>query len=174
MEQTATDFSAIFARTLFVIGNRPVSLGEALGMAGALLAALLLLWIVLAVRAGNRRAGELAAAAERAREAEARMAELVASQNELTGRMAAMSEHLGARQGEMMRLVSERLEAVTGRVSQSLVDTTKSTQESLSKLQERLAVIDTAQNNITALTGQVVQLQNILANKQTRGAFGEA
>ncbi len=102
------------------------------------------------------------------------MAELVASQNELTGRMAAMSEHLGARQGEMMRLVSERLEAVTGRVSQSLVDTTKSTQESLSKLQERLAVIDTAQNNITALTGQVVQLQNILANKQTRGAFGEA
>ncbi len=53
MEQTATDFSAIFARTLFVIGNRPVSLGEALGMAGALLAALLLLWIVLAVGRGT-------------------------------------------------------------------------------------------------------------------------
>jgi DNA recombination protein RmuC len=125
-------------------------------------------------RAGQRRAAELAEATERAREAEARMAELVATQNELAGRMAAMSEHLGARQTDMMRLVGERLEAVTGRVGQSLADTTKSTQESLAKLQERLAVIDTAQNNITALTGQVVQLQNILANKQTRGAFGEA
>jgi DNA recombination protein RmuC len=174
METTAIDFPALFGQSLFVIGNRAVSLGEALAIGGAVLAALLLLWIVLAWRSGIRRSAEIAAAAERAREAEARMAELVASQNELTGRMAAMSEHLGARQGEMMRLVSERLESVTGRVSQSLVDTTKSTQESLAKLQERLAVIDTAQNNITALTGQVVQLQNILANKQTRGAFGEA
>ncbi len=40
-------------------------------------------------------------------------------------------------------------------------------------MQERLAVIDTAQNNITSLAGQVVELQNILSNKQTRGAFGE-
>jgi DNA recombination protein RmuC len=174
MEQTGFDFSTLFAQTLFVIGNRQVSLGEALALCGMVLLAFLLLWLVLAWRAGTRRAAEMAAAAGRARDAEARMAELVASQNELTGRMAAMSEHLGARQGEMMRIVSERLEAVTGRVSQSLVDTTRSTQESLAKLQERLAVIDSAQNNITALTGQVVQLQNILANKQTRGAFGEA
>ncbi len=60
MEQTVTDLSAIFTQTLFVIGNRPVSLGEALGLAGALLLALLLLWIILAVRAGqpaSRRTG---------------------------------------------------------------------------------------------------------------------
>jgi DNA recombination protein RmuC len=130
--------------------------------------------LFLAWRGGQRRAAERAAAAERAREAEARMAELVASQNELTGRMAALSENLGARQTDMVRLVSERLESVSGRVGQSLADTTRSTQEGLARLQERLAVIDSAQNNITALTGQVVQLQNILANKQTRGAFGEA
>lgn len=174
MESTAIDLSALFAQTLFLIGNRAVSVGEAAALCAGLLALLALVRLAVAWRAGQSRAGELAAAAERAREGEARMAELVASQNEITGRMAAMSEHLGARQTDLMRLVSERLEAVTGRVGQSLADTAKSTQESLAKLQERLAVIDSAQNNITALTGQVVQLQNILANKQTRGAFGEA
>jgi DNA recombination protein RmuC len=44
----------------------------------------------------------------------------------------------------------------------------------LAKLQERLAVIDTAQTNIQSLAGQVVQLQAILSNKQTRGAFGQS
>ncbi|TIU43158.1 MAG: DNA recombination protein RmuC, partial [Mesorhizobium sp.] len=48
------------------------------------------------------------------------------------------------------------------------------THESLAKLQERLAVIDTAQGNIQSLAGQVVQLQAILSNKQTRGAFGQS
>ncbi len=169
-----SDLAALLGQTLFRLGNRPVALGEALALAGAGLLALLLVWTVLAWRAGRRRAGELAAAGERAREAEARMAELLASQNALTGRMAAMAEHLGARQGDMVRLINDRLEAVTGRVGQSLAETTKSTQESLSRLQERLAVIDSAQSNITALSGQVTQLQNILSNKQTRGAFGEA
>src|SRR5690606_23954961 len=48
------------------------------------------------------------------------------------------------------------------------------THDNLAKLQERLAVIDTAQNNIQSLAGQVVQLQHILSNKQTRGAFGQS
>ncbi len=103
-----------------------------------------------------------------------RMAELVANQNELTGRLAAMNENLAGRQQDLARAVNERLESMTGRIGQSITDTTKNTQESLAKLQERLAVIDTAQTNITALSSQVVELQHILNNKQTRGAFGEA
>ena len=63
---------------------------------------------------------------------------------------------------------------MTGRLGQTMTEQTKSTHESLAKLQERLAVIDTAQNNIQSLAGQVVQLQAILSNKQTRGAFGQA
>ena len=47
------------------------------------------------------------------------------------------------------------------------------TNESLAKLQERLAVIDRAQTNITQLSQDVVGLQSILANKQTRGAYGQ-
>jgi DNA recombination protein RmuC len=55
-----------------------------------------------------------------------------------------------------------------------MTETTRGTHENLAKLNERLAVIDTAQQNITALSSQVVELQQILANKQTRGAFGQA
>jgi DNA recombination protein RmuC len=43
----------------------------------------------------------------------------------------------------------------------------------LQKLHERLAVIDTAQKNITALATEVTSLQGVLANKQSRGAFGQ-
>lgn len=59
------------------------------------------------------------------------------------------------------------------RLNHSVSESSKGTQESLTKLQERLAVIDRAQTNITQLSGQVVELQQILANKQTRGAFGQ-
>jgi DNA recombination protein RmuC len=174
MQLPQADIAAFLDSTAFALGNRPVSYGMVLLAAGAFLLVMLLLRIWLALRAGQRRAAEAAAAAERAHEAEARMAELIATQNALAGRMQTMSEIFASRQGDMMRIVDERLANMTGRLGQSLTETTKSTQESLAKLQERLAVIDTAQNNIQSLTGQVVQLQNILANKQTRGAFGEA
>src|SRR5690606_18239799 len=70
--------------------------------------------------------------------------------------------------------IGERLDGMTSRLGHSITEQTKSTHENLAKLQERLAVIDTAQSNIQSLAGQVVQLQQILSNKQTRGAFGPA
>ena len=174
MQQTAFSLEHVLAEPMFRIGNRDITLGMVLIAMALVVIAFLLVRIVAAYRNGQRLAGEKAAAAERAREAEMRMAELVASQNELTGRMQTLSEIFSTRQGDMMRLVDERLSNMSGKLGESITQTTKSTHESLAKLQERLAVIDSAQNNITALTGQVVELQNILANKQTRGAFGEA
>jgi DNA recombination protein RmuC len=174
MQNEVSQFSPLFGQILFTFGNRPISLGEVLAAASAFLAVLLAFWLVLSWRNGQQRAAELATASERAREAETRMAELVASQNELTGRMRTLSEVFSNRQSDMMRLVNDRLESMTGRIGQSITETTKSTHQSLAQLQERLAVIDTAQTNITSLAGQVVELQNILSNKQTRGAFGEA
>ena len=113
-------------------------------------------------------------AEERARDGEMRMAELVAAQNELSGHLAAMQQNITISQSAFSTQLDERLAAVTGRVSRSLSETTKTTQESLTKLQERLAVIDSAQNNIQNLAQDVVGLQNILQNKQTRGAFGQS
>lgn len=115
-----------------------------------------------------------AVAEERARDAEMRMAELVATQNELTGHLSALQQNSATSQAAFSKQLDERLAAVTGRVSQSLTDTTKTTQESLTRLQERLAVIDSAQSNIQTLAQDVVGLQNILQNKQTRGAFGQS
>lgn len=47
------------------------------------------------------------------------------------------------------------------------------TLESLQKLNERLAVIDHAQKNITDLAANMSSLHSVLANKQQRGAFGQ-
>jgi DNA recombination protein RmuC len=58
-------------------------------------------------------------------------------------------------------------------VNQQLQATTKNTTDHLQQLHARLAVIDNAQKNITELATQVNSLQAVLANKQSRGAFGQ-
>lgn len=100
------------------------------------------------------------------------------------GRMAQMSdmqqttqERLAQRFQEQERALGKKLEeqlqALALRVGQTLEKTGERQHETMTDLQRRLAVIDAAQKNITELSSQVVGLQDILANKQTRGAFGE-
>jgi DNA recombination protein RmuC len=86
----------------------------------------------------------------------------ITAQAELKGRM---------EQGQTT--VNERFEALTKRLGDGLVQQTEKTGVTLKQLHERLAVIDTAQKNITGLSEQMVGLQDILSNKQARGAFGE-
>jgi DNA recombination protein RmuC len=74
----------------------------------------------------------------------------------------------------MARAVSERLDSVTHRVGQSMEQTTRNTMDSLRVLHERLGIIDNAHKNLTDLTTQVTTLRDVLANKQSRGAFGQA
>ena len=62
---------------------------------------------------------------------------------------------------------------MTHRIGQSMQVSTQSTMENLTKLHERLAVIDNAQKNLTDLSSQVTSLRQVLANKQARGAFGQ-
>ena len=69
--------------------------------------------------------------------------------------------------------IEERLGNIGSSIGNSLNQQTQSTQKSLTKMHERLAVIDRAQENIHSLSNQVNDLQNILSNKQLRGAFGE-
>ncbi len=163
-----------FARLGQTVLSRADALAIFIGL--LVLAALLMLFAIW--RGTRRRQSQdqtlRAIAEERAREAEARMAELVATQNELSGHLTAMQQNATSTQAAFSKQLDERLAAVSGRVSQSLTQTTKTTQESLAKLQERLAVIDTAQSNIQTLAQDVVGLQAILQNKQTRGAFGQS
>jgi DNA recombination protein RmuC len=105
--------------------------------------------------------------------AEKRMAELARLQVETSARLSEMRDMLAGRQAELHRAVNERLDSVTHHLSQSLTATRQHTADNLAKLNERLAVIDGAQKNITALAAQVTSLQSVLSNKQSRGAFGQ-
>ena len=166
--------SAILSAPVAQLGATTITLGHLLIVAGAILFLSFVGLLAALWRLGRARAVAAAEAAERAREAEMRMAEIRQSQAEMQGRMGAMAEVFGSRQAELTKALGERLDGMTSRLGQSITEQTKSTHENLAKLQERLAVIDTAQNNIQSLAGQVVQLQQILSNKQTRGAFGQS
>ena len=152
---------------IVTIGGRSVSLGEAIALAAAVVAVPAILALVVAWR---RAAGR----AERGRVFEGHVAELVRTQTEMKGRMQTMAEVFGSRQSELMRGLSERMDGLGHKLGQSMLETTRNTHENLSRLAERLAVIDKAQQTITSLSTEVVELQKVLSNKQTRGAFGEA
>ena len=92
---------------------------------------------------------------------------------QIHGRIDAMGSWLQNAHGQLQQTVNERLDAVSQNLGVSLQTTTKQTVENLQKLNERLAVIDSAQKNITELASQVNSLQGILSNKQSRGAFGQ-
>jgi DNA recombination protein RmuC len=80
-------------------------------------------------------------------------------------------------QGQFQEMVNQRLDAVTARLGETLTTSGNTTAEHLQNLHARLAVIDSAQKNIADLASQVTthvgSLNSILANKQTRGAFGQ-
>ena len=85
-----------------------------------------------------------------------------------------MAQLLAGRQVDLARSVNERLDAVTHRVGQSMEQSTRHTMDSLRVLHERLGIIDNAHRDLSELTTQVSTLRDVLANKQSRGAFGQA
>ena len=94
-------------------------------------------------------------------------------QQQLAGGLTHVSESQAAQQSNMIKLMEARLAAVQEQMSLNLNSSAKNTAKSLGELQQRLVTIDKAQDNIQKLSGDVLSLQDILSNKQTRGAFGE-
>ena len=82
-------------------------------------------------------------------------------------------QSLEARLATVQLQMQQQLAQMQERTNQTLHGASQRTTTSLTQLQERLAAIDRAQDNITKLSGDVLSLQDILSNKQTRGAFGE-
>ena len=106
------------------------------------------------------------------------------AQTELAGRLSMMNENNIRQQNQlataineqklsMLKMVDEKLLEVTKNVGQGLQQSTEKTNQTLHDLRERLAKIDVAQQKISTLSEQVVSLQEVLTNKQARGAFGE-
>jgi DNA recombination protein RmuC len=67
----------------------------------------------------------------------------------------------------------EQEQALAKVVTERLDRTEKATGQIVTDLRERLVRIDEAQKKIGELSTQVVSLQEVLSNKQARGAFGE-
>ena len=158
---------------LFIVSGQPITPLHLLAGAAAVLVLLLLIVAVALARMGRARRDEQDEAADRQHDLDAKMAALARSSAELTGRMQTIAEVFGTRQADLARLVSERLDAVGHRVGQGIESSAKTTGENLTKLNERLAVIDAAQGRLSDLTQEVLGLKDILANKQARGAFGQ-
>ncbi len=150
--------------------NDPLTLIAIAGSAFALILVILLIMVV-------KRAGQ-----------STQMAQIVASQmggvtqrvqmlsdgqQQLFGGLTSVTEAQAQSQANMLKLMEQRLQNVTEMMNRNLTTSAKTTAASLGELQQRLKTIDKAQENITKLSGDVLSLQDILSNKQTRGAFGE-
>jgi DNA recombination protein RmuC len=155
-----------FDTPVVVIGHHAFTVFE-IALAAALLGLLLLVLAVVFAWRGSRTRGSDALEAQRRREElELRLAELSGSLQTFAAQAQGNTVHL-------QRTLDERLDAMGQRVGHGLTQQTERTAISLGQLNERLAVIDAAQNNITSLSTEMVSLKNILSNKQTRGAFGQ-
>ena len=116
MDELTTMLSEPIAR----LGATAITLGQALAFAAFLFVALFVALAVSLWRSGRARAAAAAEAAGYAREAEARMAAIVQAQAEMQGRLGAVAEVFGARQAELNQSIGQRLDAMTGRLGQTI------------------------------------------------------
>ncbi len=91
----------------------------------------------------------------------------------MEARLARVQQEMQDRLAENAMRSARAMADMQDGMKESLHGASKQTTTSLTQLQERLAAIDKAQDNITQLSGNVLTLQELLSNKQARGAFGE-
>lgn len=183
---------------MITIGTQTYSLDDPAVIAAMIGAAVVLLIVVLlivAVRAAGRSARLAEPLAQHIGTLGQQVQQLAMGQEQLRGGLQHVSDTQANAQVQVVQTVEARLSDVQQNLNDRLADnamrsnraltemqermketlhgTSKQTATSLTQLQERLATIDKAQDNITKLSGDVLSLQDILSNKQTRGAFGE-
>ncbi len=164
-------------------------------LAGIALAVLILVMLFLSLRAASRSARMAEPLAQQLVHLGQNVQQLGQGQEQLRGGLQNVSDTQANAQVQVIQTVETRLSSVQQQMNDRLADnamksaralaemqermketlhgSSKQTATSLTQLQERLAAIDKAQDNITKLSGDVLSLQDILSNKQTRGAFGE-
>jgi len=93
--------------------------------------------------------------------------------DQLAGQLQSLVAAQASAQAAMDQRLDARLNQLSDRMHERLALSATEAGQSLGELKERLAVIDAAQKNIADLSTRMVSLQDILSNKQARGAFGE-
>ncbi len=142
-------------------------------IAGVLAFLLILVLLIVVIRAAGRSARMTEPLANQMGMLGQRVQSLSDGQQQLAGGLNHVSEAAAASQANLLQLMEQRLTQVSGSMNENLQGSARRTAQSLGELQQRLQAIDKAQDNITKLSGDVLSLQDILSNKQTRGAFGE-
>lgn len=142
-------------------------------LAGVFLIVLILLLLVVTLRRTGQSAAMMSPLARNIDVLGQRVQSLSDGQHQLSGGLTHVSEAQAASQANMLKLMEQRLAEVSTRMNENLQGSATRTARSLGELKERLQTIDKAQANIEKLSGDVLSLQDILSNKQTRGAFGE-
>ena len=161
---------------MITIGDYTFGLDDPLFLAGLTVALMLLLVVVLLIVAVRRagKSGEMAQIlASQMGGLGSRVEMLSNGQQQLFGGLTSVTEAQAQQQARTLQLMEQRLSQVTESLNVNLSSSAQRTAPSLGELQQRLLTIDKAQENITKLSGDVLSLQDILSNKQTRGAFGE-
>ena len=161
---------------MITIGETTYALNDPIVLAaliGAAIVLIVLILLIVSVRAAGRSARTLEPMARQMGDLGARVQGLSDGQERLAGGLHHVSEAQAQSQTAMLQLMEKRLAEVQERMGENLSGSARRTAQSLGELQQRLTVIDKAQENITKLSGDVLSLQDILSNKQTRGAFGE-
>jgi DNA recombination protein RmuC len=88
----------------------------------------------------------------------------------------ALNQHandLGKRVQGLTESTDQRLKEISGQVERRLNEGFEKTTETFTQVLTHLTRIDEAQKKITELSSNVVSLQEVLADKRSRGAFGE-
>lgn len=92
---------------------------------------------------------------------------------ELSKNLQQQAQLLAEQVKQLTLSVDQRLKDIAGQVERRLADGFEKTNQTFTDIVKRLALIDDAQKKITELSTNVVSLQEVLADKRSRGAFGE-
>lgn len=180
------------------IGTYQVNFNDPLHLAAviaALIALLVVILLIVVVRRAGRSADAVGQVVSQVGRLNMDVQSLGAGQQQLAGNIQTVSETQAAAQSQVIQTMETRLADVQQQMTDRLADnamrsnraltelqdrmketlhgSSEKTTKSLTQLQERLATIDKAQTNIEKLSDDVLGLQDILSDKQARGAFGE-
>ena len=158
---------------MITIGTHQIDLGDPLVLALLIGGGLIVLLLIMVLRASGRSAQAINPLAGHMAQLSQRVQALSDGQHQLAGGLHHVSEAQAMSQTKVLALMEQRLADVNRAMTESLHGTATRTARSLGDLHQRLEAIDKAQANIEKLSGDVLGLQDILSNKQTRGAFGE-
>jgi len=158
------------------LGETQINLSDPLtllALGGLLVLVFVLVLVLKSVSAANRTARAMEPLTHQMGALGNRVQALSDGQHQLSGGITHVSELQARSQAQMLEVMERRLEEVQRSMGETLHGTSTRTARSLGELQQRLEQIDKAQANIEKLSGDVLGLQDILSNKQRRGAFGE-